>query len=218
MEKKKEEINILIADDHTLYRKGLKALLNTIEQIKHIDEASDGKEAIKMLQLYHYDIILIDLEMPKMDGWATSRKILKKFPETKIIVISMHDSLQVISDLIEIGVHSYLLKNAELEDVKRAIFSVLNNEFYYNKLISKALSKKIKPDETVKTTINDLSSREIEVLQLICKEYTAKEIGEQLSITEQTILTHRKNLLKKTKVKNIVGLVKFAVQNSIIRL
>lgn len=212
------KLSILVADDHTLFRKGTMMLLETFQEIGHVDDAKNGKEALRKLSEREFDLLLLDLEMPVMDGWETSRKVIAKFPKTKIVMISMHDSLQIISDLIEIGVHSYLLKNADPEEVHRAIISVINNDFYYNQLVSKALHKKIKRDGLEKSTIQnkaDVSPREVEILQLICQELTMKEIGEKLYLSEQTIQTHRKNLMKKTQAKNAVGLVKFAFQNGI---
>lgn len=215
---KPENLKILVTDDHTLFRKGTMMLLKTFDEIGDVDDAKNGKEALQKLSEDEFDLILLDLEMPVMDGWEASRKIIAKFPKTKIVMISMHDSLQIISDLIEIGVHSYLLKNADPEEVHRAILSVVNNDFYYNQLVSSALHKKIQRDGISKSIMQnraDVSPREVEILQLICQELTMKEIGEKLYLSEQTIQTHRKNLMKKTQAKNAVGLVKFAFQNGI---
>ncbi len=215
---KEEKLKILVTDDHTLFRKGTMMLVDTFGEVSEVRDASNGKEALEELAKNHYDIVLLDLDMPVMDGWEASKKILSKYPHVKIIMISMHESLQTISDLIEIGVHSYLLKNADPEEVHRAIISVMNNDFYYNQLVSKALHKKIQKegvDKKNSPSRADISPRESEVLQFICQELTMKEIGEKLFISEQTIHTHRKNLMKKTKAKNAVGLVKFAFQNGI---
>lgn len=192
-------------------------LLESFDEIETVDEAENGKLALEKLSENDFDLILLDLEMPVLDGWETAKKIVSKYPEVKIIMVSMHDSLQIISDLIEIGVHSYLLKNADPEEVHKAIVSVTNNDFYYNQLVSKALHKKVQKDGIDKGIARraDISPREIEILQLICQELTMREIGEKLFVSEQTVHTHRKNLMKKTKAKNAVGLVKFAFQNGI---
>lgn len=212
-----DKLNILVTDDHTLFRRGTMMLLESFDEIGMVDDAENGKEALEKLEESKFDLILLDLEMPVLDGWETAKKVVSKFPEVKIIMISMHDSLQIISDLIEIGVHSYLLKNADPDEVHKAIVSVTNNDFYYNQLVSKALHKKVQKDGLNKGVARraDISPREIEILQLICQELTMKEIGEKLFVSEQTVHTHRKNLMKKTKAKNAVGLVKFAFQNGI---
>lgn len=215
---KGEKLKILVTDDHTLFRKGTMLLVSSFNEVGEVKEASNGKEALDALSKNSFDIILLDLDMPVMDGWEASKKIVSKFPEVKIIMISMHESLEVISDLIETGVHSYLLKNADPEEVQKAILSVINNDFYYNQLVSKALRTKMQKDGIEKKSIpskTDISPRETEVLQLICQELTMKEIGEKLFLSEQTIHSHRKNLMKKTNAKNAVSLVKFAFKNGI---
>jgi DNA-binding NarL/FixJ family response regulator len=211
------KLNILVTDDHTLFRKGTMMLVQSFDEVGLVEEAENGKQALEKLAEGSFDLILLDLEMPVMDGWETAKKITSKYPEVKIIMISMYDSLEIISDLIEIGVHSYLLKDAEPAEVRRAITSVINNDFYYNQLVSKALHKKIQKNGIDKGVARraDISPREIEILQLICQELTMKEIGEKLFLSEQTVHTHRKNLMKKTKAKNAVGLVKFAFQHGI---
>lgn len=212
-----EKLNILVIDDHTLFRRGTMMVVRSFDEVQKVEEAENGKLGLEKLDESEFDLVLLDLEMPVMDGWETAKKIVSKHPDVKIIMISMHDSLSIISDLIEIGVHSYLLKNAEPDEVHRAMLSVINNDFYYNQLVSKALHKKVQKDGLEKGIARrgDISPREIEVLQLICQELTMKEIGEKLFLSEQTIHTHRKNLMKKTKAKNAVGLVKFAFQNGI---
>ena len=221
MGEQKAKLNILVVDDHTLFRKGMMMLLQSFDEVGTVDDAENGKEALTMLSENEFDLVLLDLEMPILDGRETAKKIVAKFPEVSIVMISMHDSLQLISDLIEIGVHSYLLKNADPEEVRKALTSVLNNEFYYNQLVSRALHKSVQKNSLDKpggTRPGDVSPREVEVLELICQELTMKEIGEKLFLSEQTVHTHRKNLMKKTHARNAVGLVKFALQNGIARI
>lgn len=197
-------------------------LLKTFPETNKVFEAENGRDALEILDSTPINIVLLDLEMPVMDGWETSKRILSRYTDSSIIMISMHDSLQIISDLIELGVHSYLLKNADPEEVHRAINSVRNNDFYYNQIVARALHQKVKKSAAERPNHfgkNDaLTSREIEILQLISQELTMKEIGEKLFLSEQTIHSHRKNLMKKTKAKNAVGLVKYALQNGIVSI
>ncbi|WP_421874337.1 response regulator [Marinoscillum sp.] len=214
-------IRVLIADDHTLFRKGMSMMVRTFPGVVSVHDVENGQKALDYLSENPVDILLLDLEMPVLDGWETSRKVVENFHDTYIIMISMHDSLKLISDLIEIGVHSYLLKSAEPEEVQKAMISVINNDFYYNQLVAKALHQKVKSgnaDKFFDEDKNQLTKREVEILELICQELTMKEIGEKLFISEQTIHTHRKNLMRKTEAKNAVGLVKFAIQNHIVSL
>ncbi|MEQ9307128.1 MAG: response regulator transcription factor [Marinoscillum sp.] len=211
-------INVLIADDHTLFRKGMSMMVKTFPGVASVYDVENGQKALDYMANNQVDILLLDLEMPVLDGWETSKKVVNKHHDTYIIMISMHDSLSLISDLIEIGVHSYLLKSAEPEEVQKAMDSVINNDFYYNQLVAKALHQKVKQggDKLFSHEKSHLTKREVEILELICQELTMKEIGEQLFISEQTIHTHRKNLMRKTEAKNAVGLVKFAIQNQIV--
>jgi len=210
--------NVLVTDDHTLFRRGTMKLLETFEEVEEIFEAENGEVALRLLGDEEIDLVLLDLEMPVMDGWETARRIVKNHPDIQIIMISMHDSLKIISDLIEIGVHSYLLKNAEPEEMQRAIQSVMETQFYYNRLVSRALHSRIDNSGNLFEEKTGLTKREIEIVQLICKEMTMKEISDELFISDQTVLTHRKNLMKKIDAKNSVSIVRFALRNGIISI
>ena len=216
----KKSTRVLVVDDHTLFRKGLVLMLDAFEDIEVVHDCSNGSEALEFLKLNPIHVVLLDLDMPVLDGWETAKRIIGKYPGTHIIIISMNDTLEVIAELIEIGVHSYLLKDAEPQEVKRAIQSVINNDFYYNHLVSRALRQNFQKASSKPNTGPEgksiLSPREVEVLGLICREMTVKEISEELHLSEQTILTHRKHLMKKIQAKNAVSLVRFAIQNQII--
>lgn len=195
-------------------------MVRSFPGISSVNDVENGLKALEYLDNNPVDIMLLDLDMPVMDGWETSRIVVERYPHVHIIMVSMYDSLTVISDLIEIGVHSYLLKTSEPEEVQRAIESVMNNDFYYNQIVARALLSKLKKSE--ETIIIDkhieLTRREIEILELICQELSMREIGDRLFVSEQTIHTHRKNLMRKTNCKNAVGLVKFAIQHKIVQI
>jgi len=210
-------VNVLVTDDHTLFRKGTMKLIEAFSEVAHVYEAENGEVALRVMEEKPIDIILLDLDMPVLNGWETARRIIKKYPDCYIIVISMNDSLPIISELIEIGVHSYLLKNAEPAEVQVAIRGVLENQFYYNHLVSKALRTKV-TQNAERAHTDHISAREVEIIELICQEMTMKEIGEKLFVSEQTIMTHRKNIMKKVNAKNTVGIVRYAMQSGIIRL
>lgn len=209
------DVRILVADDHTLFRKGMVMMLKTFPGVKEVWDVGDGQKAVDFLKENPVDIILLDIDMPVMDGKDAARKILNRFPDVRIIMVSMHDSLATISELIEIGVHSYLLKSANPEEVQTAIQFIKNNDFYYNQIVAKAL-RNVTGTNTFSEEKSGVTKREAEILRLICEELTMKEIGEKLYISEKTIHTHRKNLMKKTQAKNAVGLVKYAIQNNIV--
>lgn len=214
----KSSIDVLVVDDHTLFRKGMVMIVNTFPGINKVYDAENGQKALELLESKPVDIMLLDLDMPVLDGWETSKKVLEKYPGVHIIMISMHDSLSVVSKLIDSGVHSYILKSAPPEEVQKAIVCAINNDFYYNQIVANALKHRVKEEtnNVIEDESNGLTKREVEILELICQEMTMKEIGEFLTISEATIQTHRKNLMKKIAAKNAVGLVKYAFQKQLI--
>lgn len=195
-------------------------MVRSFPGISAVNDVENGLKALEYLDNNPVDIMLLDLDMPVMDGWETSRIVVERYPSVHIIMVSMYDSLSFISDLIEIGVHSYLLKTSEPEEVQRAIESVMNNDFYYNQIVARALLHKLKKSE--ETIIIDkhieLTPREVEILELICQELSMREIGDRLFLSEQTVHTHRKNLMRKTNCRNAVGLVKFAIQHKVVQI
>lgn len=210
-----QAVKVLIADDHTLFRKGMVMLLKSFSEIEEVRDVENGQMVLNCLKERSSDIVLLDIDMPVLNGKDTAKKILLRWPDVKIIMVSMNEELSTISELIEIGVHSYLLKTAKPEEVRVAIEFVINNDFYYNKIIAKALKESHLHTDLDEERVN-VTKREVEILRLICQELTMREISSKLSLSEQTIHTHRKNLMKKTSSKNAVGLVKFAIQHRII--
>ncbi len=213
---------VYIADDQTLFRKGMSRLVKSFSSVKEVKEAANGKELLALVKEAQPDVILMDLEMPVMDGIEATEKIIAKYPDIKVIVLSMHDTQQHIFYLMEIGAHAFLLKNAEPEEVKKAIESVIKHDFYQNKIVIDALRKgaidqrRQKQERPMFRETAPLSDREKEVLQLICRELTMKEIGDKLALSEKTIQNHRARILDKLNVRNTVGLVKYAYESGLI--
>ncbi len=218
---KVKKIKVLVTDDHTLFRKGMANLISTFDMVSDVEEAANGKEALRKFKDTKFDLVLLDLEMPIMDGYETANQIVAKYPDAKIIMISMHSSENIIYEMIETGIHSYLIKNAEPEEVLTAIQAVMENDFYYNKLVAKSIQAGMKRNaadlhKPAFLQQVQLTSREIEILRLICNELTMKEIGEKLNVSGNTIQNHRMNLLRKTGAKNTVGLVRYAFQHQLL--
>ncbi|MEQ8243778.1 response regulator transcription factor [Fulvivirga sp.] len=216
------KLTVYIADDQTLFRKGMSRLVKSFGQVKEVKEAENGKELLALVKEQQPDVILMDLEMPVMDGVEATEKIIAKYPDIKIIVLSMHDTQQHIFYLMEIGAHAFLLKNAEPEEVKEAIVSVMKYDFYQNQIVIEALRKgaidqrKQKLERPMFRETAPLSDREKEVLQLICRELTMKEIGDKLALSEKTIQNHRARIMIKLNARNTVGLVKYAYESGLI--
>ena len=214
-------IKIAIADDHALFRKGLIALISDFGGIEVLFEAENGKALIEQLKEHQPDIVLMDLVMPEMDGIEATKHIEEHFPSVKVIVLSMHDEEKYIIHLIESGAAGYLLKNAPPDEVEAAIHAVYTKGHFLNDYTSQMmithLKNKHQAPQNVSLKIN-ISKREMDVLQLICQEMTTPEIADHLCISTRTVEWHRQNLLEKTGVKNIAGLVVFAIKNDLFQL
>lgn len=211
-----KKINIYLADDHTFVRKGMIRLLNTFERTGMVKEAADGRELIALVEEEPPHIVILDLEMPGMNGFDCTKYLVENQPEVKILILTMHTEEVFILNLMELGVHGFLNKSAEPEEVEKALYSIADRDFYRNNIINQVLQNKIKRHRNVTTT--QLSTRELEILLLICQELTPLEISNRLQISEKTFFNHRAKILLKVNARGNVGLVKFAYQQGIIDL
>jgi two-component system, NarL family, response regulator DegU len=211
------KFKVYIADDHTFVRKGMIRLLNTFQRIGEIKEASSGKELIELIQVSVPDAVILDLEMPGMNGFDASKHLVEHYPQVKILILTMHTEEVFILNLMELGVHGFLNKNAEPEEVEQALYSILDKDFYRNEIVNQALRNGIKRTTSTQSSLK-LSPRELEILLLICQELTPPEISGRLQISEKTFFNHRTNILSKTGVRSNVGLVKYAYQHRLLEL
>lgn len=212
-------IQIALADDETLFRKGMRILIEGFDGMKIVMEAGNGKELLAQLATVDVlpDILLLDLNMPEMNGVETAKALSQQYPAIRIIVLSSFFTKAFILNMIEIGASGYLPKNSMPETVENTINEVYTKGFAYNdkvlEVMRENMVKKSKPK--VSFTV-DLSERETEVLQLICEQYTAAEIAEKLFISARTVDGHRNNLLQKLNCRNTAGLVVYAIQNQLV--
>ncbi|MEM1123162.1 MAG: response regulator transcription factor [Bacteroidota bacterium] len=217
-----QKIRLIIADDQVLFLKGLRMLIGTFETVELVAEASNGKILLEKIETYQPDVVLIDLKMPIMDGLEATKKIRAANKQLKIILLSMYNDESIINHVMKEGANGYLLKNEEPSVLKEAIEAVVQRGFYFNEYVSKALltgiQQPIKRSGVEMATHMKLTKRELEILQLICKEYTSNEIANQLFLSSRTVEGHRKSLLSKTGVRNTAGLVLFALRNQLIQL
>lgn len=211
------KLKVYIADDHTFVRKGMIRLLNTFHRIGEIKDAADGKALIELIRQAPPDIVILDLEMPGMNGFETSKHLVQHHPDVKILILTMHTEEVFILNLIELGVHGFLNKNAVPEEVELALYSVFDRDFYRNEIVNQAIQNGVRR-APAPTTTSRLSPRELEILLLICQELTPSEISRRLQISEKTFFNHRTNILSKVGVRGNVGLVKYAYQNGLIQL
>ena len=206
------KIRVYLADDHNVVRKGMMRLLGTFDRVGEVREASNGKELLNLMANQLPDAVIIDVEMPVMGGVETGKQICDHFPDVKILMLTMHTEEVFINKLMDIGVHGFLSKSAQVEEVEKALYSVIDKDFYKNEIVDRAISKSIykKP----KDKYSKLTNREIEILLLICQEYAPNEISTRLSISEKTFFNHRTNIVAKTGARNNIGLYKFAIEHS----
>lgn len=217
-------IQLAIVDDQLLFRKGLKMLVNRFERIELLFEAGNGQELLDQLENKQPDVILMDLKMPVMNGIEATEAVKKRYPHIKVLLLSMHDDEQLIAHLMKIGANGYLLKNEQPTTVEAAIHAVMERDFYFNDSVAKALmgnlqkgAKKFRLNNAFQQQVA-FTNRELEVLTLICQEHTTAEIAKQLFISHRTVESHRKNLLEKSGVRNMAGLVVFAMKNGLVEV
>ena len=214
-----KQLKVYIADDHTLFRKAMVNLLRSFERITDVKDAENGKELLTLIKYEQPDVVIVDLQMPVMDGTETSAIILQKYPDVKIIILTMHDSNKFILHMMDLGVHAFLLKNTEPDELEKAIYAVADKDFYHNDLVVAVLRKNVnekKMGQRPTFQAAELTEREKEILLLICQELTMKEIGQRLFLSENTVRNHRVNIMEKVGVNNIVGLVKYAYEAGVV--
>ena len=214
-------IRILITDDHPLMANGIATALSENDEILVKAMATNGKEALDLISEDLFDVILLDIEMPEMNGIECAKVIIDEYPDVRILILSMHQEPSVIKHLMEIGVKGYVLKTIPEDDLVSAIKKVHKGESYFGSNITKALVSEEEVSKTVKIyekseLLEELTKREIEILKLIAKGHTNVEIAEMLFISHRTVDTHRTNMLNKLNVNNVAGLVRFAFENGVI--
>jgi len=213
-----EKLNILIVDDHKLFREGLKILLKNLEDVNEVWEAPDGEVFLNMIKTCHPDLILMDIEMPRINGIEATIKALEMFPDLKILALSMYGDEEYFQKMVDAGVCGFLLKNSEFSEVRKAITTVVQgNNYFTEEILYRLVNRfKTKPSQTEPPVT--LSDRELEVLLLICKGLSNQEIADQLFISKRTVDHHRASLLTKTNTRNAASLVIYAIKHKMIEV
>ncbi|MDR0364931.1 MAG: response regulator transcription factor [Bacteroidales bacterium] len=215
---KNSTINIILVDDHKLFRNGMKTLLESIGNYKIIAEASNGEEFIELLDSMDPDIVLLDISMPIMDGLEAAPLALEKNPDLKIIVLSMYGDEEYYHKMSAIGVKGFLLKDSEIDEVQLAIDTVYQEGCYFSQKLLMSILTTMKNSSQNNIIAVELSEREREVLGLICRGMSNNEIGDQLFISKRTVEKHRANLLEKTQCNNTASLVMWAIRNKMVEI
>lgn len=215
-------IKVLLADDHTVVRQGIRSILNSESDIEVIAEAADGREALQTVEETSPDVAVMDISMPKLNGLEASRRILKSSPETKVILLSMYKEDEYAKEAVKTGVHGYILKDNAVEELTEAIRKVMNDEYCFAPAILKSIISSLREgleeaqEESEEEKFEILTDREREILQLIAEGNTNEEIAQIISRSVETVRTHRANLMKKLEIHSVPDLVKFAVKKGII--
>ncbi len=205
---------IIVVDDHIIFRKGLQTILNEIDIVKVVGEASNGNELLDLLKKQETDIIFMDIKMPYMDGVEATRKVQAKYPHIKIVALTMFEEISYFNQMIEAGASGFLLKKTTTQELEKAIKLVLDDESYFSEEFMSSVNKYIKPKQ--KDSSIQLTDREQEVLELICKGFSNAEIAKMLGVSSRTIDGFRAKLFEKTGAKNAPNLVMFALKNGLI--
>lgn len=213
-------IRILLVDDHMLVRQGIRSLLKDHETIEIVGEAGDGEMALELICELKPDIVILDIELPGIDGIDTTSGIMAANPQTKILALSMHSEKRYVSEMLASGARGYLLKDEDIDELVNAIEAIMAGEIY---LSSKLVDTVVKDytrriSQTREPDITDLSKREREILRLIAEGNTTREISEILNLKYKTVDTHRQQIMKKLDLHNVVDLTKFAIREGLIEL
>ena len=211
---------IIVVDDHTLFRNGLRMLLDGIDGFTVAGEASNGVELLELLPTLHPDVILLDIEMPRMNGIQTAEEVLKRYPDMKIITLSMYGDEDYYFKMVSLGVKGFILKNSEIKEVVTAIETVVDGGSYFSQELLFTLVSNLKSTPTGVTDENseELSQRESEILLHICRGESNSEIADALFISKRTVDKHRSNILAKTGCKNTANLVVYAIKNNLVEI
>ena len=212
-------LTYLITDDHQIFRQGLRMALGDDPQLECIGEAGDGMQLLELLKFHQPDVILLDLKMPVMDGMEATREIRKRYPDVRILILTMHDDDQLVLHLLEAGANGYLVKNTDAEEIKLALHSCRDTGFYFSDYVSGLMLRSIIKKSASEPRFREdaeLTEREKEVLLHICEGCTMAEIGQHIFLSPRTVEKIKTTLYEKTGAKNNAGLIMYAVKQGLV--
>jgi DNA-binding NarL/FixJ family response regulator len=211
-------IRILLADDHTLVRAGICSLIKNMEGTEVIAEAGDGREALRLVRTHRPDVVLMDVAMPGLNGLEATARIAKKFPHVRVIILSMHINEEYVLQALRAGAAGYLVKGADAAELEIAIRAVARGETYLSPTVSKhVVTDYIQRISGETTSLELLTPRQREVLQLIAEGYSTKKIAHTLKISVKTVETHRMQLMERLDIHDIAGLVRYAIRIGLVK-
>ncbi len=211
-----DKVKILIVDDHEIFRNGLKMVLGKLKYAELIGEATDGDEFLKELENNKPDIVLLDIEMPRLNGIEAAKIAIKKYPDLKIIALTMFGEDEYIQSMMDAGAKGFLMKNINKDTLDKAIQTVKTGGNYYSEELFEFFTKQFTKEKESQGEEINFTRREKEILQLLCEGLSNKEIADALFVSERTVLGHKTNLLNKTNTKNSLSLMAYAIKNKIV--
>ncbi|MBV6646847.1 MAG: response regulator transcription factor [Cyclobacteriaceae bacterium] len=214
-----DKIKVLIADDHEMILDGLRLLLEQQEDIEVIAESYNGSEVLSAIEkVEELDVAILDINMPEKDGIETTQEIKKKFPEVKVLILTMYNRKEFIKNLMEAGTDGYILKNSGKEELVKAIRSLAKGEPYFGKEITKTIMKSYQKNKIFDSPLDiELTEREKDIIKLVAEGLSTQEIADQIFLSAHTVNTHRRNILNKLNVKNSAGMIRYGIQTGIVR-
>ena len=211
-------IRVLLADDHTLVRAGIRSLLENMEGIEVIAEAGDGREALRLVTTHRPDVVLMDIAMPGLNGLEAAARIAKKFPNVRVVILSMHVNEEYVLQALRAGAAGYMVKGADAAELEIAIRAVARGETYLSPMVSKhVVTDYIQRISGETSPLELLTPRQREVLQLIAEGYSTKKIARTLKISVKTVETHRMQLMERLDIHDIAGLVRYAIRIGLVK-
>ena len=211
-------IRVLLADDHTLVRAGVRSLLQTIPALEVVAEAGDGRQALALIERQRPDVVLMDIAMPGLNGLEAVTRVTEEFPQIRVIILSMHSNEEYVLWALRAGAAGYLLKDAGPAELELAIMAVMKNETYLTPAVSKHVTDYVRrtAEELPASSLERLTPRQREILQLIAEGHTTQEIAQLLELSAKTVDTHRSQLMDRLDIHDIAGLVRYAIRVGLI--
>jgi len=214
-----KSIRILLADDHTLVRAGIRSLVQALSGIQVVAEAGDGREALSLIEMHQPDVAVLDIAMPGLNGLEVAAQVADNFPYVRVIILSMHATEEYVLRALRAGASGYLLKDADTSELELAIKAVTRGETYLSPAVSKHITEYVRRvGEGVHSALERLTPRQREVLQLVAEGHTTQEIARMMNLSVKTVETHRTQLMERLDIHDIAGLVRYAVREGLVIL
>lgn len=213
-----EKLKVLIVDDHEFFRHGLKMVINRLKYAHIVGEAANGEDFLKMIPAKKPDIVLMDIQMPLMNGIEATEKAMEKYPDLKVVALTMFEDEEYLQRMIDAGAKGFLLKNITRDVLDQALQAISSGNNYYSPELLEFFTRRVSKDHKDDEGDIHFTRREKEVLQLLCDGLSNKEIADKLYISERTVVGHKSNLLSKTNCKSTIGLLSFAIKNKLVEI